>query len=90
VNEVARSYTHNLLVIFLVMLTFILDLVLVGFLEVSYYIPTKTCNVVEAYEGDHLSNTMVYKFFHTTNTGGMYMIKNSFSQLGWFHGSKVE
>jgi hypothetical protein len=30
-NEVARSYTHNFCVIFLVMLTVILDIVLVGF-----------------------------------------------------------
>ena len=30
-NEVARSYTHNLGVISLVVLTFILDIVIVGF-----------------------------------------------------------
>ena len=35
-NEVAKSYTSNLCVIFLVVLLFILQLVLVGFLEIYY------------------------------------------------------
>jgi len=47
-NEVARSYTHNLCVISIVVLTFILDMVLVGFLEISYHIPSMTCKVIDA------------------------------------------
>jgi len=45
---------------------------------------------MEAYEGEHLSNILVYEFEHITKKGGMCVIKDSFSQLGWFHGSKVE
>jgi len=89
-SEVARSYSHNLCVIFLVILTFILDIVLVGFLEISYHIPSKICKVIEAYEGEHVSYIVVYGFQHITKKGGMCVIKVSFSQLGWFHGSKVE
>jgi len=50
-NEVIRSYAHNLCVISLVVLTFILDIVLVRFLEMSYHIPSMTCKVIEAYKG---------------------------------------
>jgi hypothetical protein len=89
-NEVGRSYTHNFCVISLVVLTFILDIVLVGFLEISSHIPSMTCNVMEAYEGEHLSHILVYEFEHITKKGGMCVIKVSFSQgPGWYHGSKV-
>jgi hypothetical protein len=61
-NEVARAYTHNLCVIYLLMLTFILDIVLVGFLEISYHIPSVICKVMEVYAGEHLSNILVSIF----------------------------
>ena len=89
-SEVARSYTHNLCAIFLVVLTFILDIVLVGFLEVSYHIPSMICKVMEAYESEHLSNLVVYGLEHIPKKGRMCVIKVSFSQPGWFHGSKVQ
>jgi len=89
-NDVPRSYMHNLCVIFLVVLTIILDIVLVGFMEISYHIPSMTCKVINAYEGEHLSNILVYVFEHITKKGRMCVIKVSFSQgSGWFHGSKV-
>jgi len=71
-------------------LTFILDIVLVGFLEISYNIPCMTCKVIEAYEGEHLLNILVCEFEHITKKGGMCVIKVSFSPPVWFHGSKVE
>ena len=90
-NEVARSYMHMLCVISLVVVTFILDIVLVGFLEISYHIPCMTCKVIDSYEGEHLSNILVYEFEHKTKKDGMCVIEVSFSQgPGWFHGSKVE
>jgi hypothetical protein len=89
-NEVGRSYRHNFCVISLVVLTFILDIVLVGFLEISSHIPSMTCKVMEVYEGKHLSHILVYEFEHITKNGGMCVIKVSFSQgPGWFHESKV-
>jgi hypothetical protein len=89
-NEVARSYTNNLCVIFLVVLTFILDIVLFGFLEISYHIPCMTCKVKEVYKGQHLSHILVYEFEHLRKKGGMCVIKVSFSYgAGLFHGSKV-
>ena len=88
-NEVSTSYTHKLCVKFLVVLTFILDIVLVGFLKILYHIPSMNCKFMEAYKGEHLSNILVDKFEHRTKKGGMCVIKVSFSQLGWFHGSKV-
>jgi len=45
---------------------------------------------MEAYKGEHLSNSIVYGFKHITKKDGMCVIKVSFSQQGWFHGSKVE
>ena len=81
---------HNLCVIFLVVLTFILDIVLVRFVEISYHIPSMTCKVIHTYKGEHLSNILVYEFEHITKKGGMCVIKDSFSQRpGWFHRSKV-
>jgi len=72
------------------MLTFIPDRVLVGFLEISYHIPSMTCKVIDGYEDEHLSNILVYEFEHVTKKGGLCVIKVSFSQgPGWFHGSKV-
>jgi len=71
-------------------LTFILDIVLVEFLEMSYHIPSVTFKVIHKYEGEHVSNILVYEFEHITKEGGMCVIKVSFSQgPGWFHGSKV-
>jgi len=85
-----RSFTHHLYVISLVVLTVILDIVLVGFLEISYHIPSMTCKDINAYEGERLSIILVYEFEHITKTGGMCVLKVSFSQgQGWFHGSKV-
>ena len=74
----ARSYTHNLCVISLVALTFILDIVLVGFLEICYDIPSMNCKVIDAYEGEHLSNMLVYEYEHITKKGGICVIKVSF------------
>ena len=72
------------------MLTFILDIVLVGFLEISYHIPSMICKVMEAYKGERISNMLVYEFEHITKKGRMCVIKVSFSQgPGWIHGSKV-
>jgi hypothetical protein len=89
-NEVERSYRYNVCVISLVVLIFILDIVLVGFLEISSHILSMTCKVMEAYEGEHLSHIPVYKFEHITKKGRICVIKVSFSQgPGWFHGSKV-
>jgi len=76
--------------IFLVVLTFILDIVLVGFLEISYHLPSMSCKVMEAYKGKQLSNSLVYEFEHKTRIGGMCVINVCFSQLGWLHRSKVK
>jgi len=66
-------------------LTFILDIVLVGFLEISYHIPSITCKIIDAYKGEHLSNILVYQFKHITKKGGMGVIKVSFlkTQIGF-------
>jgi hypothetical protein len=89
-NEVGRWYRYNFCVISLVVLIFILDIVLVGFLEISSHIPSMTCKVMEVYEGEHLFHILVYEFEHITKKGGMCVIKVSFSQgPGWFHGLKV-
>jgi len=72
-------------------LTFILEIVLVGFLEISYHMPSMTCKVIDVYEGEHLSNMLVYEFEHITKKGRICVIKVFVSQgPGWFHGSKVE
>jgi hypothetical protein len=65
-NEVARSYTPNLCVTLLVMQTFIMDIVLVGFLEISYHIPSITCIGMEVYEGERLYIILVYDYEHIT------------------------
>ena len=49
-----------------------------------------TCKVMEVYEGENLSNILVYDFEHITKRGGICVIKVPFSQPGWFHESKVE
>jgi hypothetical protein len=72
------------------MQTFILDIVLVVFLEISYHIPSMICKVMEAYKDEHQSNILEYGFEHITKKGGMCVIKVSISQPGWFHGSKVQ
>jgi len=38
-----------------------------------------TCKVREAYEGEHLSNTLAHEFEHLTKKGGMFVIMISFS-----------
>jgi len=89
-NEVARLYTHSFCVILLVVLTFIFDIVLVLFLEISYHLPSVTCEVLEVYEGEHLCHILLSEFEYITKTGWMFLIKVSFSQgPGWFHGLKV-
>jgi hypothetical protein len=89
-NEVGRGYRHNFCVISLVVLTFILDIVLVGFLEISSHIPSMTCKVMDAYQGEHLSHILVYAFEHITKKDRMCVIQDFFSQgPGWFHQSKV-
>jgi len=45
---------------------------------------------MEVYEDEHLSNILVYGFEHIIMKGVICVIKVSFSQLGWLHGSKVE
>ena len=48
------------------------------------------CKVIDAYEGEHLSNFLVYEVEHITKQGGMCVIEVSFSHSpGWFHGLKV-
>ena len=81
---------HNLCVISLVVRTVIPYIVLVGFVDISYHIPSMTCKVINTYPGTHLSNILVYEFEHIIKTGGMCVSEVSFSQgPGWFHGSKV-
>jgi len=60
------------------MLTFILDIVLVGFLEISYHIRSMTCQVMEAYVGEQVSNILEYELEHITKKSGMCVIKGSF------------
>jgi hypothetical protein len=86
----AWSYTLNVCGVSLAVLTFLLDIVLVGFLEILEHIPSMTCKVIDTYKGEHLSNIPVYEFEHITKKGGMWVIKFTFSQgLSGFHGSKV-
>jgi len=81
---------HNLCLVSLVLVIFILDIGLVGFLEISYHIPFTTCKAIDIYVGEHLSNILVFEFEHITKKCGMCVIKVSFSQgPGWFHGSMV-
>jgi hypothetical protein len=37
-----------------------------------------TCKVIDMYEGEHLSNILVYEYNHLTKKGGMCEIKVSF------------
>jgi len=49
-----------------------------------------TSKVIDVYNGEHLSNIVVYDFKHIIKKDGMCMIKVSLSHgPGWFHGSKV-
>jgi len=89
-NEVARSYIHNLCVIFVVVLTFMLYIVIGEFLEISYHVPTMTRNVMEPYEGKYQSNILLYEFVHISKKDGMCVLKVSFSQLDCFRGLMVE
>lgn len=71
------------------MLHFILDNVLVVFLEISYRILSMAFKDSELYEGEHLSSIVVYEFEHITKIGGMCVIKVYVSQSGSFHESMV-
>ena len=62
---------HNLCSISLVTLTFILDIVFVGFLEIPHHISSMSCKVMEAYKGKQLSHILVYEFDHIIKTGGL-------------------
>lgn len=88
-NDVAQSYVHNVCVISLVMLTVTLCIVQVGIPEILYHTPSMTCEVMEAYKCALPSNILQYEIKHLTKKDGMYVIVVSFSQWGWFHGSKV-
>jgi len=71
---------HNFSVIFLVVLTFTLDIVLVGFLEISSHIPSMIFKVMEEYKVEHLSNILVDESEHITKKGRMCIMKVSFSE----------
>jgi hypothetical protein len=71
---------HNFCVIFLVIPTIIVDIVLVGFLEISSPILPMIFKVMEAYEVEHLPNILVYEFKYITKKGRMCIIKDSFPQ----------
>jgi len=49
-----------------------------------------TCEVMEAYEGEHLSHIRLYEFVHITKKGRMSVIEVSFSQgpqlVAWIKG----
>jgi hypothetical protein len=78
-NEVATSYMHNVCVISLAMVTFVLDIVLVGFLEISYHMPSIACKVIDAYEGECQGNILVYEFEYIIKKGRMCVIQDSIS-----------
>jgi len=56
------------------------DIILVGFLEISYHISSMTIRSMEAYKGVYLSHIIVYEFEHITKKGSMFVIKVLFSQ----------
>jgi len=45
---------------------------------------------MEVYESEHQSRALGFQFEHTTQKDRMYVIKISFTQMGWFHWSKAE
>jgi hypothetical protein len=63
--------THNISVLSVVMLIFILDIILIAFLETQFHIPSMTFKVSEVYEGEHLSSIVVYEFEYITRKCGM-------------------
>jgi len=67
----------------LVVLTFILDIVLVWFLEILFNISGLSFKVMEVYKGKYLSNILVYEFENITRKAMMCVIQVSFSYLGW-------
>jgi hypothetical protein len=72
------------------MLIFLIYIVLLGFVEISYHVSCMTCQVIEKYKGEHLSNILVFEFQHITKKDRICVIKAAFSQgPGWFHESKV-
>lgn len=67
-----------------------MDIILVGFLEISYHISSMAVKAMEAYEGGHLFHIPLSEFEHITKKDGMCVIEVFFSQdQCWFHGSKV-
>jgi len=89
-NQFATSYTDNLCVISLLVLSFLLDIFLVGFLLISYCIPAMTCNIIDVSKDVHLSNIPVCYLKHITQKDWMCVINLAFVQVpGWFHRSKV-
>jgi hypothetical protein len=73
-DEDVRLYPHNLYVIFVVVLTFMLDIVLAGFLVLLYHIPCMTCIFTKAYEGKYQSHFLEYEFAHIVKIGGICVI----------------
>jgi hypothetical protein len=61
-----------------------LDIVLVAFLEVSYYISPKTFKSMEPYTVEHLSNILVSELECILKEGGMSGINVSFLKLVHF------
>jgi hypothetical protein len=59
--QVARSYTPNMHAILYSVLTWILDIVLGGLLEISFHMPLMTSKVLGVYNDKHLCNMLVYK-----------------------------
>jgi hypothetical protein len=83
-NNIASLYTHNLCVSIIVILAFILDSVLLKFLEILYDVPSMTCNIMEAYKGDHLSNIVVYESENKQSNMGWVRIRSLFLSRACF------
>jgi len=77
-------YMHSLWVIFIVVLSCMLDIVHVGFLEISYHISPITFKFMEAYTVEHLSNILGSELECISKKGGMCGIKVSFLNLVGF------
>jgi hypothetical protein len=63
----------NFYIVSLVMVTIILDIVHAGFLEISYIIPFMTCKVMDIYQGEYLSNILLYTIRYITTKCRMYV-----------------
>jgi ABC-type microcin C transport system permease subunit YejB len=90
IESVFKVVHSNLFALSPIVLAFILDIVLVLFLEISYHIPSVAGKVSAVYEGENLLNIVEDQFEHITNKRGMCVMMVSFSQgPGWIHGSKA-